>query len=95
MRVGTLVDCFAVPRGEPEVVAAALDHLRAGGADVIVSNQSHRGWGRALTEAGFLRGPSNFIFAAAPALAARLQPFAATCETVHLTRGDGDGPINL
>lgn len=95
MRVGTLVDCLAPPEIAPSVAAAARDHLVASGADLIVSNQSHAVWRRALTAAGFLAGPSNFLFATAPPLTQLADESGITTEDWHLNRGDGDGPINL
>jgi hypothetical protein len=42
-----------------------------------------------------LRGPSNFIFAAAKPLAEKLIPFESKQHEVYFMRGDGDGPVNL
>src|SRR5678815_3226809 len=49
----------------------------------------------ALAGCGFRTGPSNFIFAASKKLAALLDPWSAHVGRIHLTRGDGDGPIHL
>jgi hypothetical protein len=95
LRVGTIVDNLALPEDAPPVISVASQFLRDRGTDVVVSNQSHEAWCAALKSAGFLRGPSNFIFAASKPLSACLQPFAVNCTRIHLTRGDGDGPINL
>jgi len=95
MRVGTLVGSLSKPEDAADVVACARDVLEANGADLIISNQGSRAWGRALKECGFLRGPSNLPFFASPKLAPHLEPFAKNAKTFHLTRGDGDGPIHL
>lgn len=95
MRVGSLVDCLALPGYEAKVTRAALEHLKGTGADIVVSNLSHRDWRRALEVAGFQLGPSNFIFAASKRVAAMLDPFEVEKERVHMTRGDGGGPQNL
>lgn len=95
MRVGTLVDCLALPDDARDVAACARDCLEASGVDLMVSNQASDVWGQALRDCGFLRGPSNFLLAAAPKLAGQLDPFAPSAGTFHLNRGDGDGPINL
>jgi hypothetical protein len=95
MRVGTLVDCLAKPEDARDVVACAQAVLETNGADLIVSNQGSRVWGQALSDCGFLSGPSNLPFLAAPKLAALLEPFAKNADSFHLNRGDGDGPINL
>ena len=95
LRVGTVVDCLALPGEETAVVAAATKELRARRADLAVSNQLHQDWQAAFDRTGYLRGPSNFVLAASPALAARLNPFEERVARAHMTRGDGDGPIHL
>jgi hypothetical protein len=95
MRVGTLVDCFAKPDDARDVTACARDFLVEEGADLLISNQAHQGWSQALKDCGFLEGPSNFPFLAAPKLAALLAPFQETAKGFHLNRGGGDGPIHL
>uniref|UniRef100_Q01NR4 Uncharacterized protein n=1 Tax=Solibacter usitatus (strain Ellin6076) TaxID=234267 RepID=Q01NR4_SOLUE len=87
MRVGTLVDCLAPPASAASVVRAAAGLLEQRGVDLIVSNQSHGAWSKALFEAGFRTGPSNFLVALSPALAKAAE--------FHFNRGDGDGPIHL
>jgi hypothetical protein len=95
MRLGSLVDFLAVPGHEPEVVAAATDHLQRGGVDLIVVNTPHQDWLAALRRGGYLSGPSNFIFSASKKLIELLQPFDEKKHRLHWTRGDGDGPIHL
>jgi hypothetical protein len=95
VRLGSLVDCLALPGNELDVVTAATRLLLERGVDLIVSNQLHRAWTEAMVRAGFLSGPSNFMFVVSPALAALLDPFEATADRIHMTRGDGDGPIHL
>jgi hypothetical protein len=95
MRLGSIVDGLALPGEEPAVVRAATRHLGARGVDVIISNQSHSAWRAALKRAGYLQGPSNYGFAISKALAAALAPLDVHGETVHMTRGDGDGPIHI
>jgi hypothetical protein len=89
--VGSIVDCWALPENALPVVQAASAALVENGVDLIVSNQSHRLWGRALNQAGFFSSPSNFIFAAGKNLSALLQPIAETQSQMHFTRADGDG----
>jgi hypothetical protein len=95
LRVGSLVDCLCIPGTEARLVAAATRHLEERGVDLIVTNQLHHAWGEAVLQSGYLRGPSNFGFAVSPRLAAALEPFAREVHRVHMTRGDGDGPIHL
>lgn len=95
MRVGSIIDCLALPGMEPHVTHAALAHLQRDGADVAVTNLSHQAWQDALRASGFLEGPSNFIFAASKPVSALLGPFEQNKHRVHMTRGDGGGPQNL
>ena len=95
MRVGTIADCFANPRDAHRVVTAATAALEERGVDLIVSNQSHAQWGAAFTASGYRVGPSNFLFAASKKLTALLGSMDESLGRVHLTRGDGDGPIHL
>jgi hypothetical protein len=96
MRVGSIVDCFALPGNLFAVVRAATQVLERQGFDLILSNQSHEAWGKAFNAAGYLSGPSNFIFAASKKLGELLSPFESIRPTMHLTRADGDGlPANF
>jgi hypothetical protein len=91
LRVASVVDCFALPGETLSVVRAATQVLERKGFDLILSNQSHQAWGEAFNAAGYLPGPSNFIFAASKKLAELLAPFEAVRPRMHLTRADGDG----
>ena len=95
MRLGSIVDCFASVEDAPAVVAAAHRCLESRGVDLIVSNQSHAAWCRGFEQAGFLSGPSNFIFAASKMLADLLHKEGISNDELHINRGDGDGPIHL
>jgi hypothetical protein len=95
LRVGSIVDCLALPEHAFGVVRAATRVLEARGVDLIGSNQSHAAWGAALQNAGFLHGPSNFRFAASRELSKLLDPLPTTMAHIHLNRGDGPGPVNL
>lgn len=95
MRVGSIIDCLALPGYETDVVAAITRILLDGGVDIIVSNQSYVSWCLALKKSGFVRGPSNFAFAVSPELARILGPLKQNIPEIHINRGDGGGPINL
>lgn len=95
LRVGTIVDVLAAPQDACDSIACARDALCEHGVDLMVSNQSHAAWCQAHRSCGFLEGPTNFFFSAAPRLLAELQPFQENLGSFHLNRGDGDGPINL
>jgi hypothetical protein len=93
MRVGSIVDCLATPGAAGGVIGAATGMLEKRGVDLIVSNQLHHAWSSALEKAGFRKGPSNFLLALSPALAAVAGD--APDHDLHFNRGDGDGPIHL
>ena len=96
MRVGSIVDCWAAPEDAAAVVQAATQALEKDGVDLIVSNQSHHVWCRALERGGFLKGPSTFVFAASRNLTELLQPLEENRPWLHITRADGDGlPANF
>lgn len=96
MRVGSIVDCWATSENTPTVIRAATQALEKDGVDLIVSNQSHYAWCGALEKAGFLKGPSTFIFAASKKLTELLQPLQGNPASFHITRADGDGlPVNF
>jgi hypothetical protein len=95
MIVGSVVDCLAVPGEEGAVMEEAARILRRRNADVIVTNQSHSSWRRACRLAGFLEGPSNYILGTSKAFAALLHETDSRGDRIHITRGDGDGPIHL
>jgi hypothetical protein len=94
LRVGSLVDCLAVPGHAADVVRAAVECLRDRGVDLIVSNQMADAWISGLKTNAFLAGPSTFLFGASKELESLLTVDEAM-QGVHLNRGDGDGPINL
>ena len=91
LRVGSIIDCWASPQDALSVIRAATDALERAGVDLIVSNQSHKDWCTAMEGGGFLKAPSNFIFAASKKLAELLEPFAEKKYQLHFTRADGDG----
>lgn len=90
LRVGVILDCFSRPEHSAHIIAAATRVLTDRGVDLITSNQSHASWCRALRRCGFLKGPSNFIFAASKGLSSQLGPFNENVDSGHLNRGDGD-----
>ena len=77
----------------PSVIRAAAGLLEQRGVDLIVSNQLHAAWSRALLESGFREGPSNFLLAISPAFVEASG--GANHDQFHINRGDGDGPIHL
>ncbi len=95
MQVGSIIDCLALPENAFQVIFSAAKFLERADVDIILSNQSHVSWCLALKHAKFIRGPSNFIFAASKKLTELLTSFDLRKTNIHLNRGDGDGPIHL
>lgn len=95
MRVGSIIDCLALPEEEDTVVQSATRFLETRGVDIIVSNQSHVAWQKGFSAAGYFKGPSNYIFAASPKLVGAVAPFNETKLRLHINRGDGEGPSHL
>jgi hypothetical protein len=95
LHVGTILDAQAIDGFECDLLAAARQTLYSLDVDLSVTNQLHATWQRACEENGYWRGPSNFLFAASPALLKAAGPSGDVLARIHLTRGDGDGRIHL
>lgn len=95
LRVASVLDAVGVPGWEESIMNTVTRLASESAADVIVSNQHHRAWRRAQWRAGFLEGPSNYLLALSPRLAAMLNPLERSYERVHITRADGDGRTSL
>jgi len=93
LRVATVLDCGAAVECAGAVAVAAGDAM-AREADLVITNQSHASWVSAFRAAGFLPGPSNYLFATSPALTEGIRAGGGDAG-VHVTRGDGDGRIHL
>jgi hypothetical protein len=91
MKVGCLVDGLAMPVDVGLLIHEVCRRLEAAHCDLLVSNQTHPLWVQGLRRQGFFAGPSNFVLALSPPLAAS----HANVSLAHFNRGDGDGPINL
>lgn len=95
LRLGSLIDALAMPGEERGVVELAIQHLRGLASDLVVTNQLHPAWNRALADGGFFSSRSNFLFALSPSLAEALGGTNFSELGIHLNRADGDGPIHL
>jgi len=91
MKLGCIVDGLAAPADVALLVGGACGRLEEARCDLLVSNQTHPVWIAGLRRQGFFQGPSNFILALSPPLAA----CQAGVSSPHFNRADGDGPINL
>ncbi|HMF76649.1 MAG TPA: hypothetical protein VK604_13395 [Bryobacteraceae bacterium] len=95
LMVASLLDCAALP-GYFGVVAALADGaLGKEGADLVITNQSLTEWKDAFAAAGFRSGPSRFQVAISSELTKGLSKTPVADGAVHITRGDGDGRLNL
>ena len=95
MKLGSIVDCLSLKGYETNIVSKTSEILKKRGADLIISNQSHIFWKNAFKINSFINGPSNFVFASSRLLFDKLMDNVKLKDCMHLTRGDGDGPINL
>ncbi|MFC1717382.1 hypothetical protein ACFL6S_27225 [Candidatus Poribacteria bacterium] len=95
LRVGTLVDGLCVPEDAQDVMSAGLRYLIGEKVDICIANWSHIAWRTASRKLGFLQGPSNFIYFVSQAGTPPLLIEDCPLEQIHLSRGDGDGPIHL
>jgi len=95
MRLGTMVDSLAYPENAAKVISSASEYLKKRGVDIIVANYSHSEWRLGFKKSGFLKGPSNFIFASSQDLTRQISPFQEHLDKIFMCRGDGDGPYNL
>jgi hypothetical protein len=89
MRLGSLIDCLALPEHAPQVIMAVRRVLDRRGVDLIVCNHSHPVWRQALRGAGFQEGSFNMVFRASGGLAQKLEEIGAA-DNLFLTRGDGN-----
>jgi hypothetical protein len=95
LRVASLLDCAATPGYFGTVAALADQALGEGAADLVITNQSLIEWQDAFANAGFRSGPSRFQLAMSPELTKILSKTPVADGTIHITRGDGDGRLNL
>jgi hypothetical protein len=91
LRVGMIADALAEPDDAATLLALATRWLTRAGADLVITNQIHPAWRAPLRGLGFLRGPSNFVFAYSKGMENRLEEHAVG-EDLFLNRGDCDGP---
>ena len=94
-RVGTIVDCLAAPSDASKIICGATSYLCGRGVDLVVSNHTNRDWCDGFCRTGFLRGPTNYVFALSPEVAGRVRPFDENFSRFFVSRGDGAGPERL
>jgi hypothetical protein len=95
LMVASLLDCAALPGCFGTVAALADRALGKEGVDLVITNQSLTAWKDAFTAAGFRSGPSRFQVAISSELTKSLSKTPVADGSIHITRGDGDGRLNL
>ena len=90
LTTATLAETICAPTAARALLRAALAEARANGAGLLLANHSDPELQQAMREEGWLSYTSNYLAGLSPQLAARIgtQPY-------YLTRGDGDGLLNL
>lgn len=95
MKIGVIADCLARPSDAPAVIQAAADYLAGTGVDTTIANFQHPAWREGCRKAGFLAGPSNHAFTMSQELSRLLPNPEQLQKSLHLTRSDSDGLVNL
>jgi hypothetical protein len=95
MNIGVIADCLARPADAPAIIQAAADYMAESGVDMTLANFQHPAWIEGCRKAGFLRGPSNHAFTMSQKLSGLLPSPGQLQESLHLTRSDSDGLVNL
>ena len=95
MLVGTILDGLATKAHMGVLLALTRKALREMGAEVVLTNQTHRVWEEESRRIGFVQGPSNYLLAMSKDLAAALASEPDALTRMHVNRGDGDGRIHL
>lgn len=90
LRVGTLVDVLCESGAELHLMNAVTAAAQRDGADLLITNQTAPDVIRAVQQNGWLSSTSNYVVALSPALTGRIGT-----HPVFVTRGDGDGLVNL
>jgi hypothetical protein len=92
LHVGRILDCFAAPEHAGVVIRAAADTLASHGVELMLSNQFHPAWCRALRRNAFVTAPSNYVLGSSVLLTKRLRAIDPRLRNMHVNRGDGDSP---
>lgn len=95
MRVGSILDCVAIAGSEAQTAALVDRQLGTLGCDLALVNHSYNQWVKGFELAGFSRGPSNYLLGMSKPLAEAVRSSPTGEGRMHITRGDGDGRVNL
>lgn len=94
LKLGTIVDTFCSPQNFKIIVTESVKYLKRLNVDLIICNHSNVICGKHFRRFGFLKGPSNYIFAISRGFKGFFKDHV-DFENSLIMRGDGDGPINL
>jgi len=88
MKLGSIVDCLALPGFEEYVIEESTKILKTLDVDLVVTNQSYKSWRRAMKNCGYMQGPTNYLLGLSPDLSKMLEPLEKHFELMHVNRGD-------
>ena len=94
LNLGSIIDAFSNPEHSELIISKSVEYLRGLKADLIVVNHANTEWGKRFARNGFVKGPSNFIFASSKGLKDYFEQ-DVDFNNSFLMRGDGDGPVHL
>lgn len=95
LMVGTVLDGLSEPAARPALYALAIEKLYSLGADLVILNHTNIDDIATTKQFGMLETRSNYVVALSPDLAKMIRARPAGFRRIHITRGDGDGRINL
>jgi hypothetical protein len=80
------MDCFGLPEDAGPITRAAVQEISRRDVDIVVCNQAHPAWARALRDSGLLEGPSDCVLAMSPELARRMEGLDEPWREIHVSR---------
>jgi hypothetical protein len=95
LRLGIILDCFGEAEAAPAAAFHAARTLDEMGADLCITNQTAGVWLDAFRRSGFMDGPSNYGVSLSKAIVDKVSVIPDWETAMHITRGDGDGRVNL
>jgi hypothetical protein len=94
LQVATILDCVGASGDLAPAIDLVSRELAKRGADLVLTNQTHSAMQSAFSNAGFQRGPSNYILGVSKTITERVRGGRGEA-AIHITRGDGDGRMHL
>jgi hypothetical protein len=91
LKVGTILDCLALPNHEHHIIHNTCKHIDSSEVDIICTNLTNKNWVKACSSSGFFSFPSRFL-AFSETLVKQTENLKAFVSHSHITLIDGDGP---